>query len=30
MALDEYVAFLRADSTRWEGVVKTGNIRIDG
>jgi tripartite-type tricarboxylate transporter receptor subunit TctC len=30
MALDEYVAFLRADSTRWEGVVRTGNIRIDG
>jgi tripartite-type tricarboxylate transporter receptor subunit TctC len=30
MGLDEYAAFLRADSARWEGVVRTGNIRIDG
>jgi tripartite-type tricarboxylate transporter receptor subunit TctC len=30
MELDEYVAFLRADSARWEGVVRRGNIRIDG
>jgi tripartite-type tricarboxylate transporter receptor subunit TctC len=30
MELDDYVAFLRADSARWEGVVRRGNIRIDG
>ena len=30
MELDDYAAFLRADSVRWEGVVRTGNIRIDG
>jgi len=26
----DYIAFLRADSLRWDGVVRTGNIRIDG
>ncbi|WP_198373148.1 Bug family tripartite tricarboxylate transporter substrate binding protein [Roseomonas rosulenta] len=30
MELDDYAAFLRADSARWEGVVRRGNIRIDG
>jgi tripartite-type tricarboxylate transporter receptor subunit TctC len=30
MELAEYDAFLRADSARWERVVRTGNIRIDG
>ncbi|MBR0669997.1 Bug family tripartite tricarboxylate transporter substrate binding protein [Neoroseomonas soli] len=30
MELADYDAFLRADSTRWEGVVRTGNISIDG
>lgn len=30
MGLAEYDAFLRADSARWERVVRTGNIRIDG
>ena len=30
MELADYDAFLRADSARWERVVRTGNIRIDG
>ncbi len=30
MDLADYDAFLRADSARWERVVRTGNIRIDG
>mgnify|MGYP002074720603 CR=1 FL=1 len=30
MELDDCAAFLRADSARWEGVVRRGNIRIDG
>ena len=30
MEISDYAAFLRADSTRWQGVVRQGNIRIDG
>jgi tripartite-type tricarboxylate transporter receptor subunit TctC len=30
MELSDDAAFRRADSARWDGVVRRGNIRIDG